>query len=222
MLPTLIDAKGLTKRYDKLEVLRGVDFALAPGELVAITGPSGAGKSTLLQILGTLEKPDSGELSIDGVNVLALKERKLASLRNQKIGFVFQFHHLLAEFTALENICLPAYIAKRPKAEAEREAERWLDYFGLSDRKDHRPSELSGGEQQRIAMARALINSPKVIFADEPTGNLDANNAEELHKLILRLRHDHNQAFVLVTHNDELAALCDRRVRMVAGLVVSN
>lgn len=218
----LIAARGLTKHYDKLEVLRGVDFVLEPGELVAITGPSGAGKSTLLQLLGTLEKPDAGELKIDGVNVLALKESKLASLRNQKIGFVFQFHHLLAEFTALENICLPAYIAKRPKAEAEREAERLLEYFGLSERRDHRPSELSGGEQQRIAMARALINNPKVIFADEPTGNLDANNAEELHQLILKLRHDHNQAFVLVTHNEELAALCDRRVRMVAGLVVSN
>ncbi|HRH63388.1 MAG TPA: ABC transporter ATP-binding protein, partial [Bacteroidia bacterium] len=194
----MIKAHSIHKSYSSLHVLKGVDLHILPGEIVSIVGASGAGKSTLLHILGTLDNADSGTLEIDGVNVGSLKERKLAAFRNLHIGFVFQFHHLLPEFTALENICIPAYISAKSKQESEQRAMELLSYLGLEKRASHKPSELSGGEQQRVAVARALMNSPKVIFADEPSGNLDSASANELHELFFDLRKKFNQTFVLV------------------------
>lgn len=216
----IIQATGIHKSFGPLEVLKGIDFQAAPGEIVSIMGASGAGKSTLLQILGTLSKPDSGSLVIDGVNVLELGRRDLAAFRNGKIGFVFQFHHLLPEFTALENVMIPALIAGRSKAAAKSEALRLLDVMGLSDRISHKPSELSGGQQQRVAVARALVNSPAVLLADEPSGNLDSAAKANLHQLLLDLREQFGQTIVLVTHDESLAAAADRTLHMTDGLFV--
>lgn len=216
----MIKAHSIHKSYSSLHVLKGVDLHILPGEIVSIVGASGAGKSTLLHILGTLDNADSGSLEIDGVNVGALKERKLAAFRNQHIGFVFQFHHLLPEFTPLENVCIPAFISNKSKQESEQRAMELLSYLGLEKRASHKPSELSGGEQQRVAVARALMNSPKVIFADEPSGNLDSASANELHELFFELRNKFNQTFVLVTHNTELANKADRKLTMKDGLIV--
>ncbi len=217
----MIKAQSIHKSYSTLHVLKGVDLHILPGEIVSIVGASGAGKSTLLHILGTLDNADSGSLEIDGVNVAALKERKLAAFRNQHIGFVFQFHHLLPEFTALENVCIPAFISNKSKQESEQRAMELLSYLGLDKRASHKPSELSGGEQQRVAVARALMNSPKVIFADEPSGNLDSASANELHELFFDLRKKFNQTFVLVTHNTELANKADRKLTMKDGVILS-
>ena len=216
----IIQATGIHKSFGPLEVLKGIDFQAAPGEIVSIMGASGAGKSTLLQILGTLSKPDSGSLVIDGVNVLELGRRDLAAFRNGKIGFVFQFHHLLPEFTALENVMIPALIAGQSKAAAKSEAQRLLDVMGLSDRLSHKPSELSGGQQQRVAVARALVNSPAVLLADEPSGNLDSAAKANLHQLLLDLREQFGQTIVLVTHDESLAAAADRTLHMTDGLFV--
>lgn len=217
----MIKAQSIHKSYSSLHVLKGVDLHILPGEIVSIVGASGAGKSTLLHILGTLDNADSGSLEIDGVNVGTLKERKLAAFRNQHIGFVFQFHHLLPEFTALENVCIPAFISNKSKQESEQRAMELLSYLGLDKRASHKPSELSGGEQQRVAVARALMNSPKVIFADEPSGNLDSASANELHELFFDLRKKFNQTFVLVTHNTELANKADRKLTMKDGVILS-
>ncbi|MBR0298477.1 MAG: ABC transporter ATP-binding protein [Bacteroidales bacterium] len=216
----IIQATGIHKSFGPLEVLKGIDFQAVPGEIVSIMGASGAGKSTLLQIIGTLSKPDSGSLVIDGVNVLELGRRDLAAFRNGKIGFVFQFHHLLPEFTALENVMIPALIAGRSKAAAKSEALRLLDVMGLSDRLSHKPSELSGGQQQRVAVARALVNSPAVLLADEPSGNLDSAAKANLHQLLLDLREQFGQTIVLVTHDESLAAAADRTLHMTDGLFV--
>lgn len=213
----MIKARDIHKTYGQLEILKGVNVDINEGEVVSIVGSSGAGKTTLLTILGTLDRPSSGTLNIGGIDVYGLNDSKLAAFRNKHIGFVFQFHHLLPEFTAIENICIPALIAKTAKKEAEKKAEELLEYLGLSARKNHKPSELSGGEQQRVAVARALINSPKVIFADEPSGNLDSNSAKELHQLFFNLRKTYNQTFVIVTHNNELADMADRKLVMKDG-----
>lgn len=216
----MISARNIHKNYNGLEILKGIDVDIAESEVVSIVGSSGAGKTTLLTILGTLERPSTGELSIAGTNVYQLNDSKLAAFRNQHIGFVFQFHHLLPEFTALENVCMPAFIAKTNKKQAEKRADELLEFLGLRDRKNHKPSELSGGEQQRVAVARALINSPKVVFADEPSGNLDSNTAQELHKLFFTLRNEMKQTFVIVTHNEELANMADRKLVMKDGLIL--
>jgi lipoprotein-releasing system ATP-binding protein len=216
----LIKAVDIHKKYGTLEVLKGVDIHISAGEIISIVGASGAGKTTLLQILGTLDKQDKGELFINDVAIKNLKEKELAAFRNKNIGFVFQFHHLLPEFTAIENVCIPAFIANTPKNNALQKAEELLDYLGLTQRKNHKPSELSGGEQQRVAVARALINNPAVIFADEPTGNLDSNSANEMHKLFFSLRDKFAQTFVVVTHNIELANMADRKLEMKDGLIV--
>ena len=216
----MIIAKNIKKSYGSIQVLKGIDFEVSKEEIVCIMGASGAGKSTLLHILGTLDRPDSGSIEIDGKPVFGLSDKALSQFRNQHIGFVFQFHYLLPEFTALENICLPAYIAKKSKKEAVKEAERLLEIFHLSERATHKPSELSGGEQQRIAIARALINKPMVVFADEPSGNLDSNNALELHKLFVELRDLLHQTFVIVTHNQSISSLADRTVVIKDGLIV--
>ena len=216
----MIQATGIHKSYDSLEVLKGIDLHIIKKEIVSIVGSSGAGKSTLLHIIGTLDKADRGQLFIDGTEVSKLNDTQLAAFRNQKIGFVFQFHHLLPEFTALENICIPAYIGGMGKKEATERAEKLLAYLNLTDRKTHKPSELSGGEQQRIAVARALINQPAVVLADEPSGNLDSKSAQELHKLFFRLRDEMNQTFVIVTHNPELAAMSDRTITIKDGRIV--
>lgn len=213
----MIKARDIHKTYGQLEILKGVNVDINEGEVVSIVGSSGAGKTTLLTILGTLDRPSSGTLNIGGVDVYGLNDSKLAAFRNKHIGFVFQFHHLLPEFTAIENICMPALIAKTAKKDAEKKAEELLEYLGLSARKNHKPSELSGGEQQRVAVARALINSPKVVFADEPSGNLDSNSAKELHQLFFNLRKSYNQTFVIVTHNNELADMADRKLVMKDG-----
>lgn len=215
----MITAKNIHKHYNQLHVLKGVDLTIEKGEIVAIVGASGAGKTTLLQLLGTLDHPDKGAatLTIDGVNVLALRDKKLSAFRNQKLGFIFQFHQLLPEFTALENVCIPAFIAGTSKSEAEAAAKKHLEYLGLGERLHHKPSELSGGEQQRVAVARALINQPAVIFADEPSGNLDTASAENLHQLFFKLRDELGQTFVIVTHNEELANQADRKLVMVDG-----
>jgi lipoprotein-releasing system ATP-binding protein len=213
----MILAKNIQKSYESLEILKGVDLEIKASEVVSIVGSSGAGKTTLLTILGTLDRPSTGEVFIDGQNVFAMNDKKLAAFRNQNIGFVFQFHHLLPEFTALENICIPAFIAKTGKKEAEQRAMELLDLFNLKERASHKPSELSGGEQQRVAVARALINDPKVIFADEPSGNLDSKNASELHQLFFKLRDELKQTFVIVTHNNELAQMADRMLVMKDG-----
>ncbi len=217
----MIKATGLYKAYGSLPILKGVDVAIAKGELVSIVGASGAGKSTLLHLLGTLDKADKGTISINGENITTLSEKKLSAFRNQHIGFIFQFHHLLPEFTALENICIPGFIANKPKKEVEKAAAELLELLHLENRAQHKPSELSGGEQQRVAVARALINRPAVIFADEPSGNLDSSNAAELHQLFIDLRNRFNQTFVIVTHNEALATMADRRLVMKDGLLVN-
>jgi len=213
----IISAGDITKSFGTLQVLRGVEFSAAQGEVVAITGASGAGKTTLLQILGTLSTPDAGSLIIDGTDVLSLKSRELAAFRCRRIGFVFQFHHLLPEFTALENVMIPALIAGRSSKDASAAALALLENVGLAARGSHKPSELSGGEQQRVAIARALINRPAVLFADEPTGNLDSATKEEIHRLFFRLRDTLGQTIVIVTHDPSLAALCDRTLTMRDG-----
>jgi lipoprotein-releasing system ATP-binding protein len=217
----MIVAKNIVKSYDNLAVLKGVNLGITKGEIVSIVGASGAGKTTLLQIIGTLDKADKGELIIKGTSVVKLNDKGLAKFRNENIGFVFQFHQLLPEFTALENICIPAYIAKKSKAEAEKEGLKLLEFLGLPDRANHKPGELSGGEQQRVAVARALINRPAVVFADEPSGNLDSANAKELHELFFKLRDQFQQTFVIVTHNEELANMADRKLTISDGVIVS-
>ena len=218
----MLKATAITRKFGTLAVLKGVDIAINKGEMVSIVGSSGAGKSTLLHILGTLDRPDAGQVFIGDTDVFALKEKDLATFRNQKIGFVFQFHNLLPEFTALENVSIPALIGGRNKAEAEKEAEQLLIRMGLKDRMDHKPSTMSGGEQQRVAIARALINKPALILADEPSGNLDSANARELHQLFFDLRKEFNQTFVIVTHNDELAEQADRKLMMKDGLIIKS
>mgnify|MGYP001627121732 CR=1 FL=1 len=213
----MITVRDLHKAYGQLEVLKGVSTTIQAGEIVAIVGPSGAGKSTLLQLLGTLDRPDSGSIFYENTDVFKLKDQELANFRNKEIGFVFQFHHLLAEFTALENMCIPAFIAGMGKKEAEKRATALAQFLGVSHRLSHKPSALSGGEQQRFAVARALMLHPKVILADEPSGNLDSNNARELHNLFFELRKHFNQTFVIVTHNPSLAEMADRRLTMVDG-----
>lgn len=216
----MIKATGIEKSFGSLKVLKGVDMNISKAEVVSIMGASGAGKSTLLQILGTLSTPDAGSLIIDGVDVLKLDSKALAEFRNQRLGFVFQFHHLLPEFTALENVVIPAYIAGRGKKEAEQRAKELLTDMGLGERLTHKPSELSGGEQQRVAIARALINKPAVLFADEPSGNLDTKTKEEIHKLFFDLRDKYGQTVVIVTHDPDLAKMCDRSLFMVDGTFV--
>ena len=215
----IIRAEGIRKCFGNLEVLKGIDFQVSQSEVVSIMGASGAGKSTLLQILGTLSTPDSGSLLIDGTDVLHLGSRELSSFRNRRIGFVFQFHHLLPEFSALENVMIPALIAGRSEKEARSESTRLLDEVGLSHRLEHKPSELSGGEKQRAAIARALINNPNVVFADEPSGNLDSHNADELQRLFCSLRDQFGQTFVIVTHDAHLAQTCDRIINMKDGQI---
>lgn len=213
----MIKANGIKKSFGSLEVLKGVNLQIGKSEVVSIMGASGAGKSTLLQILGTLSTPDSGSLIIDGVDTLSLDSKKLAEFRNLRLGFVFQFHHLLPEFTALENVMIPAFIAGRSRKDAEQHARELLSDLGLAERLTHKPSELSGGEQQRVAIARALINNPAVLFADEPSGNLDSRTKEEIHKLFFELRDKYGQTVVIVTHDPDLARMCDRSLFMVDG-----
>lgn len=215
----MLHAEKLTKKYGDLEVLKGVSLDIQAGEVVSIVGSSGAGKTTLLQLLGTLENPDSGNLLINGINPFQLSSKKLAEFRNTSIGFIFQFHQLLPEFSAIENAVLPALIYGKSQAESKKNAMELFELLGLTHRADHKPNELSGGEQQRVAVARALINSPKVIFADEPSGNLDSQNSEELHKLFFDLRDRFNQTFVIVTHNESLANMADRKLVMKDGLI---
>lgn len=221
-VPKMIHAKNIHKYYDQLHVLKGVDLHIQKGEIVSIVGASGAGKTTLLQILGTLDKPtiENGiELRINDQDILTMNDKTLSKFRNLNLGFIFQFHQLLPEFTALENVCIPAYIANKSQHETEIEAKKLLDYLGLSHRIKHKPNELSGGEQQRVAVARALINKPAIIFADEPSGNLDTHSAENLHQLFFKLRDELGQTFVIVTHNEELANMADRKLIMVDGLI---
>ncbi len=218
MIP-LLSATNLQRSYGTLPVLRGINLTINSGEIVSIVGASGAGKSTLLHILGTLDRPDSGEVILAGQNVFTLTDTQLARFRNEKIGFVFQFNNLLPEFTALENVCLPGFIAGKPERAVRERAQMLLETLGLPDRTGHFPSQMSGGEQQRTAVARALINQPAVVFADEPSGNLDSHNAEELHKLFFRLRDDFGQTFIIVTHNEALADLADRKVVIRDGLI---
>jgi lipoprotein-releasing system ATP-binding protein len=218
----MIHAKNIHKYYDQLQVLKGVDLHIQKGEIVSIVGASGAGKTTLLQILGTLDHPtiENGiELRINDQDILTMSDKTLSKFRNLNLGFIFQFHQLLPEFTALENVCIPAFIANKSRHETETEAKRLLDYLGLSHRINHKPNELSGGEQQRVAVARALINKPAIIFADEPSGNLDTHSAENLHQLFFKLRDEFGQTFVIVTHNEELANMADRKLVMVDGLI---
>ncbi len=218
----MLKAQSIHKSYGKLHILKGVDLEVQQGEIVTIVGASGAGKSSLLNILGTLDTPDSGQIFIDGEEVSKYNNKNLSIFRNKRIGFIFQFHHLLVEFSALENVCIPAFIAGTPKAAAEKKAKELLEMLGLGNRTDHKPAELSGGEQQRVAVARALINDPALIFADEPSGNLDSKNALELHELFIRLRKEFNQTFVIVTHNEDLAAMADRKIVMKDGLIVNS
>jgi len=216
----MIKAEGITKSFGTLEVLKGIEFHANQGEIVSIVGPSGAGKTTLLQILGTLSRPDSGRILINNQETNQLDDTRLAAFRNQSIGFVFQFHHLLPEFTAIENVCIPAFIARVSKKEAMNRASELLDFLKLSERFNHKPSELSGGEKQRVAVARALMNNPAVIMADEPSGNLDSENQQELHELFMTLRKEMGQTFIIVTHDTGLAEMCDRVVRMKDGLII--
>jgi lipoprotein-releasing system ATP-binding protein len=216
----VIEAKGIVKNYGNLRVLKGVDILIKKGEVVAITGKSGAGKSTLLHILGTLDQSDEGTILFEDNDINKYNNKELAKFRNSEIGFIFQFHYLLPEFTALENVCIPGFIAKRPENEVIEEAKKLLDYLGLTDRMQHKPGALSGGEQQRVSVARALINKPSVIFADEPSGNLDIQSSQELHSLIFKLRNDFNQTFVLVTHNTDLAKMSDRCLEMRDGQIL--
>jgi lipoprotein-releasing system ATP-binding protein len=217
----ILTAKGIEKSHGSLKILKGIDIEINKGEVVSVVGSSGAGKTTLLQILGTLDNPDSGMLTIDGINPTTLTSKKLSAFRNQSIGFIFQFHQLLPEFSALENIFIPALIGGASMNDAIKKGEELLELIGLTDRKDHKPSELSGGEQQRVAVCRALINRPKVIFADEPSGNLDSQNSEELHKLFFQLRDQFGQTFVIVTHNEQLANMADRKLVMRDGQIIS-
>ena len=215
----MISVSDIRKSFEGLEVLRGVSLSVDPAEIVAIVGPSGAGKTTLLQIIGSLERPDSGTVSYDGTDLFKLPQKQLAAFRNRNIGFVFQFHSLLPEFTMLENVAMPALIGGESRAEAERRAMELIDYMGLRARAGHRPSQLSGGERQRAAVARALINNPKVVLADEPSGSLDSANRDELHRLFFDLRRDRGQSFIIVTHDDNLAAMADRTIRMADGRI---
>ncbi len=215
----MVVAENIHKSFGKVEVLKGIDLQVNEQEIVSIAGASGAGKSTLLQILGTIEKPDRGRIIIDGVEVSRLKDKELSAFRNKKIGFVFQFHHLLPEFTALENICIPAFIAGKSRKEAEILAYELLDFIHLNERAGHKPAELSGGEQQRVAVARALMNNPSVVFADEPSGNLDSSASDDLHRLFFDLRNDFGQTFVIVTHNKALAAMADRQFFIKDGII---
>lgn len=217
----MLQARGIHKSYGNLHILKGVDLELYKGEIVTIVGASGAGKSTLLHIIGTLDSPDNGSVILNSVEVNKLSAKKLSAFRNEHIGFIFQFHHLLPEFTALENICLPAFIAKKSRREAEKRAFQLLELLNLSDRAEHKPAELSGGEQQRVAVARAMINNPSIIMADEPSGNLDSANAESLHQLFVKLRDNMGQTFVIVTHNDSLANLANRKVLMKDGQIIN-
>lgn len=221
----MIKAENIHKYYDDLHVLKGVNIHINKGEVVSIVGASGSGKTTLLQILGTLDhisKKDNGSLIINNTSIPDLSEKNLAKFRNEHIGFIFQFHQLLPEFTALENVCIPAFIKKTPKADAIKKAKELLDFLGLSHRYNHKPNELSGGEQQRVAVARALVNNPELIFADEPSGNLDSESAENLHNLFFKLRDEYGQTFVIVTHNEELANLADRKLTMVDGRITDE
>lgn len=218
----MIEIKGLTKSFGSLQVLKGIDLRIEKGEIVSIVGPSGAGKTTLLQILGTLDKPDSGSVVVDGIETSTLSTNKLSEFRNTHLGFVFQFHQLLPEFTAIENIMIPAYIAGMKPKEARSRAEELLAFMGLSDRATHKPNELSGGEKQRVAVARALMNNPAVILADEPSGSLDSKNKEELHKLFFELRDKFGQTFVIVTHDETLATLTDRTIHLKDGRIVGE
>lgn len=224
-LNEMINVRNIHKYYGNLHVLKGVDLHIKKGEIVSIVGASGAGKTTLLQILGTLDvqsKEFESKLYINGTDITNLTDRELARFRNEHIGFIFQFHQLLPEFTALENVCIPAFIKKTPKTEAEKKAKQLLDFLGLSKRHGHKPSELSGGEQQRVAVARALMNNPSIIFADEPSGNLDSESADKLHQLFFELRDQFGQTFVIVTHNEELADMADRKLTMVDGLITDS
>ncbi|MBK8722595.1 MAG: ABC transporter ATP-binding protein [Saprospiraceae bacterium] len=217
----MIEAKNIFKNYGDIPVLKGVNIQIQTGEIISIVGKSGAGKSTLLHILGTLDNADNGTIIFDDVDINKLNKKQLADFRNQNIGFIFQFHHLLPEFTAIENVCLPGYIKKEKDKLVLDKANELLEYLGLSDRKKHKPDELSGGEQQRVAVARALINNPSIIFADEPSGNLDTQTSIELHQLFFQLRKDFNQTFVIVTHNEELANISDRRLVMADGNILN-
>lgn len=216
----MIHLEGITKSFGSLQVLKGIDLEITKGEVVSIVGPSGAGKTTLLQIMGTLDSPDAGMINIDGTNVSRMKEKELSAFRNKHIGFVFQFHQLLPEFTALENVMIPAFIAGVPTKEASMRAMEILDFMGLKERASHKPNELSGGEKQRVAVARALINQPAVILADEPSGSLDSHNKEELHQLFFDLRNRFGQTFVIVTHDEALAKITDRTIHMVDGNII--
>ena len=218
----MIDIQGITKSFGSLQVLKGIDLHIGRGEVVSIVGPSGAGKTTLLQIVGTLDKPDSGEVVIDGVKVGGLNKKKLADFRNRHIGFVFQFHQLLPEFTALENIMIPAFIGGASRKTAEQRARELLRFMNLEDRASHKPSELSGGEKQRVAVARALVNNPAVVLADEPSGSLDSKNKEELHRLFFDLRDKFGQTFVIVTHDEQLAKITNRTIAMKDGMLVNE
>lgn len=216
----MIEVKNIHKSYGKLHVLKGVDLTIQKGEIVSIVGASGAGKSTLLHIIGTLDNADSGSVVVENTDITSLSNKQLAKFRNKHVGFIFQFHHLLPEFTALENVCIPGYIAGRKDEEVKAQALRLLEKLGLKERLHHKPSELSGGEQQRVAVARALINDPSVILADEPSGNLDTNNARELHNLFFQLRDESRHTFIVVTHNEELANMADRKLEMMDGMIV--
>ena len=218
----MISAKDIHKHYGNLHVLKGVSLVVNKGEVVSIVGTSGAGKTTLLQILGTLDKADKGEITINDINISTLTEKKIHAIRNKQIGFVFQFHHLLPEFTALENICIPAYIAGEGKSKTEEKAKELLGFLGLTQRANHKPAELSGGEQQRIAVARALINNPSIILADEPSGNLDSTTAKDLHRLFFILREKFQQTFIILIHNEELANMADRKLTMKDGAIVAT
>ncbi len=216
----MIRVSDIHKSFGSLEVLRGVSLEVAPHEVVSVVGASGAGKTTLLQIIGTLSRPDSGRVEIDGADPFALGDRALSQFRNERIGFVFQFHYLLPEFSAFENVCIPGYIGRRPRAEVERRADELLSLVGLAARRDHRPGQLSGGEQQRVAIARALINAPAVLLADEPSGNLDTRNREEIHRLFFDLRDELGQTIVIVTHDESLATMADRKITMSDGRIL--
>ena len=218
----MITIENITKSFGSLQVLKGIDLHIARGEVVSIVGPSGAGKTTLLQIIGTLDRPDTGTVCVDSVDTTKLNQRQLSDFRNQHLGFVFQFHQLLPEFTAIENIMIPAYIAGRSNKDARQRAEELLRFMGLADRASHKPAELSGGEKQRVAVARALVNNPAVILADEPSGSLDTQNKQELHQLFFDLRQQYGQTFVIVTHDEQLATLTDRTIHLKDGLLCSN
>ncbi|WP_158826104.1 ABC transporter ATP-binding protein [Mucilaginibacter lacusdianchii] len=218
----MLKAQSIQKSYGALQILKGVDLEVSKGEIVTIVGASGAGKSTLLNIIGTLDKPDSGQIFLNDLEVNRLNSKQLSAFRNTNIGFIFQFHHLLAEFNAIENVCIPAFIAGTSKVEAEKRAAHLLNKLGLKERMHHKPNQLSGGEQQRVAVARALINNPALVLADEPSGNLDSANARDLHELFVDLRDEFKQTFIIVTHNEELAGLSDRKVTMKDGLIVQS